>query len=203
MVDYLEQLLRQAADGTEDEEPEEGEALPLDLPPGPAAAAGPAAGPEEEGTPAGAERPPAGPEGPAPEDPGGPDWRELGQNRPVPPPPAQPEAAPGGVAEELLGGMETALPPAGEGGWIGAGDPAPTLPPLSAPSGQALEAESGLHALYRGVRAETWSGSAAQKAGVAVVRESALPEGTGLTMGQLDRAVRRDSRRYDGGMSIY
>lgn len=34
-------------------------------------------------------------------------------------------------------------------------------------------------------------------------REAPVREATGLTPEELDRAVRRDSRRYDGGMTIY
>lgn len=45
------------------------------------------------------------------------------------------------------------------------------------------------------------SGSAGQEK-VVVVQESAASP-MGLTAEELDRAVRRDSRRYDGGMTIY
>ena len=76
--------------------------------------------------------------------------------------------------------------------------------PVSVPGrpDSASQADSGLRTLYRQVRAAARGENAVQAAGVAVVRESVQPE-SGLTMGQLDRAVRRDSRRYDGGMSIY
>ena len=151
-------------------------------------------------------------------------WRPLRTVRALPDP-APDEAAPGGVAEELLDQADIALPPVWESGTANLDGPALSLPILSVQPGQAIEVESGLYTLYRGARAETWSGNAVQKAGVTVVRESALPEGDGLTMGrldraattdrqmsagapsltvdELDRAVRRDSRRYDGGMSIY
>lgn len=84
------------------------------------------------------------------------------------------------------------------------------LLPVPAPSGGQAAAgppsaggDAGLRRLYRQVRAASWEQGAAQTAGMAVSREAALPQQSGLTMGQLDRAMRRDSRRYDGGMSIY
>lgn len=40
------------------------------------------------------------------------------------------------------------------------------------------------------------------RAGTIMVEEEAAARG-GLTVAELDRAVRRDSRRYDGGLSIY
>ena len=200
MVDHLEQLLRQARTDREEDE-EETLSVPGDRDPGPPPArpepgAGEAA--ELPRSPAGqaSERKP-----PLRED-GGQMWRPLRTVRALPDP-APDEAAPGGVAEELLDQADIALPPVWESGTANLDGPALSLPILSVQPGQAIEAESGLYTLYRGARAETWSGNAVQKAGVTVVRESALPEGEGLTMGRLDRAVRRDSRRYDGGMSIY
>lgn len=84
------------------------------------------------------------------------------------------------------------------------------LLPVPAPAGWDAAAgppsaggDAGLRRLYRQVRAASWEQGTAQTAGVAVSREAALPQRSGLTMGQLDRALRRDSRRYDGGMSIY
>lgn len=63
--------------------------------------------------------------------------------------------------------------------------------------------DSALGELYRRVRTAAQTGDAAARgAGVAVVRETVAPA-PGLTAGELDRAMRRDSRRYDGGMTIY
>lgn len=65
-------------------------------------------------------------------------------------------------------------------------------------------AESALTVLYRRVR-ETVS---SEKPGIpgrnstVVVREE-VPAAPGLTEEGLDRSLRRDSRRYDGGMNIY
>lgn len=61
---------------------------------------------------------------------------------------------------------------------------------------------SGLEMLHRRLRSSRDAGSA-RAGSVAVVRESIEPPAAGLTAGELDRALRRDSRRYDGGMTIY
>lgn len=65
-------------------------------------------------------------------------------------------------------------------------------------------AESPLAALYHRVRETVSPGQSGMSGhgGTVVVREevSAAP---GLTEERLDRSLRRDSRRYDGGMSIY
>ena len=58
--------------------------------------------------------------------------------------------------------------------------------------------------LYRGAARGIRSAqtSAAPAAGAAVTER--MTAGTGsLTVDELDRAVRRDSRRYDGGMELY
>lgn len=61
-----------------------------------------------------------------------------------------------------------------------------------------------LTTLYRRVRETTFAGlpgTTAQPSAVIVREEArAVP---GLTEQALDRSLRRDSRRYDGGMSIY
>lgn len=69
---------------------------------------------------------------------------------------------------------------------------------------QRSAAESALTLLYRRVR-ETVSSEKPEKPNhnsMVVVREE-VPATSGLTEERLDRSLRRDSRRYDGGMSIY
>lgn len=63
---------------------------------------------------------------------------------------------------------------------------------------------AGLRMLYRraGEAVRPLTVPAAHRDGGGVVREEPAPA-AGLTAQELDRAVRRDSRRYDGGMSIY
>lgn len=66
------------------------------------------------------------------------------------------------------------------------------------------KAESALQDLYLQVR-ETVRGEPVSNGGrrsAVVVREES-PVAAGLSIGEFDRAVRRDSRRYDSGMSIY
>lgn len=62
---------------------------------------------------------------------------------------------------------------------------------------------SALQALYRQLARETAGVSVEKSGSVAVVRETVPGPAVGLTAGQLDLAMRRDSRRYDGGMTIY
>lgn len=62
---------------------------------------------------------------------------------------------------------------------------------------------SGLAALYRQVIREPSFSGISRPASVAVVQEVSSPSAPGLTAGELDLAMRRDSRRYDGGMTIY
>lgn len=65
-------------------------------------------------------------------------------------------------------------------------------------------AGSALWGLYRQV-SETVSKepvSAGSRMNMVIEREES-PMTAGFSMGELDRAARRDSRRYDGGMSIY
>ena len=69
----------------------------------------------------------------------------------------------------------------------------------SLPDGQIF---SGVERLYRRM-AEAVAVSPISAAVPGVVREERTAETAGLTVRELDRAVRRDSRRYDGGMSIY
>lgn len=63
---------------------------------------------------------------------------------------------------------------------------------------------AGLRMLYRraGEAVRPLTVPTAHRDGGGVVREEPAPA-AGLTAQELDRAVRRDSRRYDGGMSIY
>ena len=196
MEDYLEQLLRQARTDREEDEEETRpvpEGLSPALPPPPPGTGGEGAAPLPEARTGGI----PGRGSPARQ------ARERTARQDVPPSPADGAPA-GGVTEGLLD-QGDALAPEEAQGAAEPGGPAPSrtgLPPAR-PAGRAGEGASGLDALYRGVRRESRQDSAVQRAGVAVVRESALPEGTGLTMGRLDRAVRRDSRRYDGGMTIY
>lgn len=60
-----------------------------------------------------------------------------------------------------------------------------------------------LQMLYRQLTRATEGGATGKSASVAVVRETVPAGHTGLTAGELDLAMRRDSRRYDGGMTIY
>ena len=105
--------------------------------------------------------------------------------------------------------------------------PAPLPPPESARNGEedgpaphaAAQAEAGdgwalpaagpdgLEELYRQTARETLPPAAlpAPQAGMTGLGPRAAEPGTAasLAVGELDRAVRRDSRRYDGGMTIY
>ena len=113
------------------------------------------------------------------------------------------DPTPVGVAERVLDQLRPSMPAAGEsqvetlnrtrGGTVALAAP---------PAGGLQEETAGLRTLYRQVRAASWGENAVQTAGVAVTQEAVLPE-TELRLGQLDRAMRRDSRRYDGGMTIY
>jgi hypothetical protein len=59
-------------------------------------------------------------------------------------------------------------------------------------------------ALYRQVvRAGTLTGATGGQPGRTVVTERVTTGAPSLTADELDRAVRRDSRRYDGGMELY
>lgn len=64
------------------------------------------------------------------------------------------------------------------------------------------EALSGLEGLYRRAAEAALAPSAAHPAPPREPDRAEAPA-AGLTAEELDRAVRRDSRRYDGGMSIY
>ncbi len=79
--------------------------------------------------------------------------------------------------------------------------------PLQLPEAGAGDSESGLTELYHQVAraAETaWdAASAAQSGADRVLPEPVPAEPIRVTMEELDRAMRRDSRRYDGGMTIY
>lgn len=79
-----------------------------------------------------------------------------------------------------------------------------TEQPRSAPAGPE-EAERGLEKLYR--QAAQAARPVLQTVGgeqtVRMVRTGEAETPRQLTVDELDRAVRRDSRRYDGGMSIF
>ncbi len=72
-------------------------------------------------------------------------------------------------------------------------------------AGTAGSALAGLAALYRGAAAEgrAPAPAAVPEGGRRTVLERTAEGAPGLTVEELDRAVRRDSRRYDGGMSIF
>ena len=198
MVDYLEQLLQEAR--TAQERDEEEETLPI-LEEGHLERV--RSGPDGREK-AGAQPPQTAGHSPEAlsENAGTDVWRAIDRGVTLPSP-AAPGAPVGGVAETLLEQAQLLLPSAGESTAAQLSRTAVSAPvPEARPGGKTGEENAGLRMLYHQVRAETWRENAVQKAGVAVTRESALPE-AGLTMGQLDRAMRRDSRRYDGGMSIY
>lgn len=70
---------------------------------------------------------------------------------------------------------------------------------------EAGTAGSALAELYRGAAAEgrAPAPAAVPEGGRRTVLERTAEGAPGLTVEELDRAVRRDSRRYDGGMSIF
>lgn len=78
-------------------------------------------------------------------------------------------------------------------------DPDGTVVGKALPGGQIF---SGVERLYRRM-AEAVAVSPVSAAAHGVFREEQTAEAAGLTVRELDRAVRRDSRRYDGGMNIY
>ena len=123
----------------------------------------------------------------------------------------QVEEAQDGEDTALLKGLGT-VPgvPSGNAPEGENGDAAPeqgmTVPDLWEPPlmGARLPVEGGsaLPGLYRRLARASEGESATGSASVAVVRET-VPDGVGLTAGELDLAMRRDSRRYDGAMTIY
>lgn len=188
MVDWLEELLA-AMDGDEDEQ-EDAPALEIERAatavPAPAPEAG--AGGRGAGRPEGAEAGQAarltergGPEGALCAGYGPRESRWLGEGAP-------PGDAPGGP---WAGGSRTAETRAI--GEMGSG------------TASAGEAEAGLEALYRQT-AQAARPPLQSMAGWQAAQAWPLqgPEGAAaLTVDELDRAVKRDSRRYDGGMSIF
>ena len=201
MEDWLEQLLEQAGQTQEAEPEQELDPAWGRRPAAPAAPTKPVPAGEPEGEGGGLRGEDGPPDRPRPAQLHG-EQALPGQALSQPTPPAQATPAPsrGGALEEVLGQTVSVLlpPEAGPAPASQPGAPGPRLPG----QGTADRAGSGLELLYRQVQAAAWRENAVQQAGVAVVRESALPQ-PGLTMGQMDRALRRDSRRYDGGMSIY
>ncbi len=88
----------------------------------------------------------------------------------------------------------------------GPGAPAPRQGDADGPSpGRTrTQAAAGLEALYRQTARAAWAASALETRPVErMVRVQEAERGAALTAEELDRAVRRDSRRYDGGMSIF
>lgn len=74
---------------------------------------------------------------------------------------------------------------------------------LPGEAGRGGAASSALGSLYRRTaEAIQMTRRGARNADPVTVREERTPE-AGITVRELDRAVRRDSRRYDGGMNIY
>lgn len=76
----------------------------------------------------------------------------------------------------------------------------PAVETLTAREKQREEAAEGLYRklLRRGQTAER-----ARRGGQTAVAENQSDRGMPLTIERLDRVVRRDSRRYDGGMELY
>ena len=72
-------------------------------------------------------------------------------------------------------------------------------------AGTAGSALAGLAELYRGAASEgrAPAPAAVPEGGRRTGLERTAEGAPGLTVEELDRAVRRDSRRYDGGMSIF
>lgn len=97
-----------------------------------------------------------------------------------------------GVARETGGHLETGAEAAG------AGSPGPARKPDRGSSAALLE-------LYRGAAegARAPAPALAPERGFRTALEREAGGAPGLTVEELDRAVRRDSRRYDGGMSIF
>lgn len=124
--------------------------------------------------------------------------------------PAEVRASDGGALEELL----RAAVRGGES-WPAAERLAPSvaegLTPSAVESLYAGQRDGGtrgggtaLSGLYRSAAAaaERWGGGAAGVYAPAL-RAAETEYSPGLTAAELDREVRRDSRRYDGGLSIY
>lgn len=203
MIDWIEELLPA-------EEDDEGQEDVLALGRGLTAPAPPA--PEAGTQDGGEETPPAL----APEQGGGRAAVSMAEDgRP-------PDERPGGALEgpEDEGGLETAagaarraleqrLRAADEALGItqgGVGGTAPAVRDAGGPAGPGRAEENvGLEGLYRQAARSARPAPptlGAEPAGQAV--RPAEPEGGGsLTVDELDRAVRRDSRRYDGAMNIF
>lgn len=98
-------------------------------------------------------------------------------------------------AEGPMGGQvirETADPGREGAGWTDGGQQA------------ALPRErAAAEGLYRRLVRTGWRGESSRRTERAVVVERQFDGPSPLTVEQLDRAVRRDSRRYDGGMELY
>lgn len=158
---------------------------------------------------------------PPPEDEAGEDGSAAGENR-------APEAGedglaaaeaaaeqgrdPGGVAEEFWGRAidgQTAEQLARRTAQDG--EAAAAAPPRRQGQGEGPGAErartaaEGLEALYRQTARAAQAAAPALEARPVerLVRVQEAEGGAALTAEELDRAVRRDSRRYDGGMSIF
>lgn len=97
-----------------------------------------------------------------------------------------------GPVREMGGRLAAGAEAAGEG--------SPELGPEPDRRGSA-----GLAELYRGAAEGAWAPAPAlARSGASrTMPERGAGDAPGLTVEELDRAVRRDSRRYDGGMSIF
>lgn len=145
-------------------------------------------------------------------------WEERGEPFPLPIPAGMaPLTAPGREnpgqgAGTAAAGIDPAFPTPGpeepEGEdlvWLfqGGSETGPVGGAALETGRTARETFSGLEGLYRRVTegALVPAPVPAAIAGQGAIREEA--PAAGLTAEELDRAVRRDSRRYDGAMSIY
>ena len=99
---------------------------------------------------------------------------------------------------------EWAVPAAALAGVEWAARARPVLPGPGDAGGAAPE-RAGLDGLYRQTVRAVWPAAPAlpQEAAGRAVRAREPEGGLAAAVDELDRAVRRDSRRYDGGMSIF
>ena len=107
--------------------------------------------------------------------------------------------------ERTEGGLGTALGGVSPAGW--AAQKTVEEPPEAAPAGKrrAGGGQTGLEGLYRQTVQGTRPAAPAlppEQAG-RPVRAKEPGSAASLAVDELDRAVRRDSRRYDGGMAIF
>lgn len=196
VVDRLEELLAQVAD-EDDEEQEDALALEAEraLPAGPAPGSEgrPEGGPESEGREETGQEERAAPAPPEDGELWGEIFRADGERTPE-------DGRP--VADHENGLTAPRAPGAGDGQAAG---PRPEEPAAAADAPAPGAAERGLEKLYR--RAAQAGRPATQSLPVEQAGRTRHAEEPGhaaaLTVDELDRAVRRDSRRYDGGITIF